>query len=107
MDKRYALAIRRKQVLKFNYNGMPRVVEPQTYGLSSAGNEVLRAYQRARGSQSGKSQIAKLFDIEKISNLEIANQHFTEALPQHNPNDSAMIKIFATLPLVKKSERNK
>ena len=39
-------AIRQKSVLQFNYNGKLRTVEPQTYGLSITGQEVLRAYER-------------------------------------------------------------
>ena len=39
-------AIRRESVLKFIYNGKLRTVEPQTYGLSTTGRDVLRAYER-------------------------------------------------------------
>jgi hypothetical protein len=39
-------AIHRKSVLRFSYNGKVRTVEPQTYGLSTTGREVLRAYER-------------------------------------------------------------
>jgi predicted DNA-binding transcriptional regulator YafY len=48
-------AIRRKLVLQFNYNGKLRTVEPQTYGLSTAGREVLRAYERTIPNSSKRS----------------------------------------------------
>lgn len=85
-------------MLKFVYNGEERIVEPQTYGLSTAGKEVLRAYQKSGGSKSGQSRIAKLFDVRKISKLQTTDRSFAEALSAHNPNDSAMLEVFASLP---------
>jgi hypothetical protein len=101
MDQTIVSAIKNKEVLKFIYNGKLRIVEPQTYGVSSAGREVLRARQIGGGSRSGQSRIAKLFDLEKIVGLKKTGDHFCKALPQHNPNDNAMVEIFASLPLSK------
>ena len=92
-------AIRRKSVLQFNYNGKLRTVEPQTYGLSTTGREVLRAYERTIPNGSKRSGMAKLFDLNKISGLRKSGQSFRQALPAHNPDDSAMVEIFATLPV--------
>jgi predicted DNA-binding transcriptional regulator YafY len=94
-------AIRERAVLKFTYNRKERLVEPQTYGLSIAGREVLRGYQRAGGSHSGEASMAKLFDVQKMSKLKMTGEKFAGALPQHNPQDSAMIDVFETLPLPK------
>ena len=94
-------AIRRKSVLKFSYNGKLRTVEPQTYGLSTTGREVLRAYERPATNGARRSGMAKLFDLKKISGLRESGQTFQEALPAHNPDDSAMVEIFATLPAPK------
>jgi hypothetical protein len=99
VNKQIVAAINNQLVLSFIYNGKARLVEPQTYGISTAGKEVLRARQVGGGSQSGEARIAKLFDVEKISGLKKTDQHFSEALPEHNPNDSAMVKVFATLPI--------
>ncbi len=92
-------AIRRRLVLQFNYNGKLRTVEPQTYGLSTAGREVLRAYERTIPNGSKRSGMAKLFDLNKISGLRKSGESFRQALPAHNPDDSAMVEIFATLPV--------
>jgi hypothetical protein len=102
MNKEIVEAIENKSVLRFSYNGQERIVEPQTYGVSATGKEVLRAFQKSGGSKSGQSQIAKLFDMEKISGLKKTGEHFCEALAAHNPNDSAMVEIFASLPKPKK-----
>jgi hypothetical protein len=91
-------AIRNRNVLEFLYNGKMRTVEPQTYGLSTAAREVLRAYERTATNSLKRSGMAKLFDLEKISNLRKAGTVFAAALSAHNPNDSAMVEVFATLP---------
>ena len=91
-------AIRRKSVLEFRYNGKLRTVQPQTYGLSTSGCEVLRAYEQPAGNGARRSGMAKLFDLKKISALRETGQIFQEALPAHNPDDSAMVEVFATLP---------
>lgn len=97
-NKTILSAIKNKDVLRFVYSGKERVVEPQTYGISMAGHEVIRAYQKGGGSRSGQTKIAKLFDVEKISNLEKTGEKFSHALPEHNPQDSAMVEVFASLP---------
>lgn len=74
-------AIRRKSVLQFNYNGKLRTVEPQTYGLSMTGREVLRACERTIPNASKGSGMAKLFDLNKISGLRKTDQSFRQALP--------------------------
>lgn len=94
-------AIRRKSVLQFSYNGKLRTVEPQAYGLSSAGREVLRAYERPAADGARRAGMAKLFDLKKISGLRESGLNFLQALPAHNPDDSAMVEIFAALPAPK------
>ena len=37
-------------------------------------------------------------DLERISNLRKAETAFAAALPAHNPNDGAMVEVFATFP---------
>jgi hypothetical protein len=91
-------AINERQIVKFSYEGCARIVAPQTYGMSHTGRYVLRGYQTGGESHSGQSTIAKLFDVAKISKLQKSGEHFKQALPSHNPQDSAMKVIFATLP---------
>jgi hypothetical protein len=97
-DRVIISAIKNRQILRFRYNGKERIVEPQTYGISIAGREVLRAHQIGGRSSSGQVRMAKLFDLNRISMLRKTGNTFTEALSSHNPNDSAMVKIYATLP---------
>jgi hypothetical protein len=91
-------AINGRQALRFSYEGYGRIVEPQTYGMSYTGRYVLRGYQTGGESRSGLSKTPKLFDVAKISKLQKSGEHFEKAQPSHNPQDSAMRVIFATLP---------
>src|ERR1051325_3086013 len=89
-------AIKNREVLAFVYGGKIRQVEPQTYGLSTAGRPVLRAFQTGGDSRSGWIHIARLFDESKISGLKKTGATFAGPLPSHNPQDSAMTEIWAT-----------
>lgn len=97
-DSVFIAAILRKEVLSFNYEGEPRVVEPQSYGVGRSGRRLLRARQTGGGSRSGQQRIAKLFDEKKISALQKTGARFAKALPEHNPDDSAMTEVWASLP---------
>jgi predicted DNA-binding transcriptional regulator YafY len=91
-------AIRNRKVVEFSYNGQPRIVEPQTYGISTTGHPILRGYQRAGGSISGYTRGLRLFELAKISELRQTGERFAQAQPGHNPNDSAMSKVIVSLP---------
>jgi predicted DNA-binding transcriptional regulator YafY len=91
-------AIRNRSVLEFSYSGQPRIVEPQTYGISTAGHPILRGYQRGGGSSSGYTKGLRLFEGAKISRLRRRSEQFAQARPEHNPNDNAMSKVIISLP---------
>ncbi len=97
-EKTITDAIRNRKVLEFSYNGQPRVVEPQTYGISTTGHLILRGYQRTGGSTSGYTTGLRLFEIAKISQVRQTGEQFAEAQAEHNPNDRAMSKVIISLP---------
>ena len=97
-EKTIIEAIRNRNVLEFSYNRQSRIVEPQTYGISTAGHPILRGYQRAGGSISGYTKGLRLFELQKISELRKTDEQFAEARPEHNPNDSAMSQVIISLP---------
>lgn len=47
-------AIRNRRILRFSYDGHPRIVEPHAYGLSRERAEVIRCYQTGGTSYSDK-----------------------------------------------------
>ncbi|NJE47334.1 hypothetical protein E3E35_07965 [Thermococcus sp. GR7] len=87
-------AIRSRRIIKFYYKGGIRIVEPFCYGVSTAGNEVLRAYQIGGYSESGKPVGWKLFRISEISGLTVTDEHFEGNRPGYNPRDKAMVRIY-------------
>lgn len=94
MDISIRKAIQQKLLIEFYYDGGIRIVEPHCYGISTAGNPVLRAYQITGTSKSGLSSGWKLFDLSKIINLAVSSQSFIGVRPGFNPNDSAMTSIY-------------
>ena len=85
-------AIEETRRLRFRYNGRPRLVEPQCYGIGSKGTELLRVHQL----QGGRER-EPLFDVSKIAELEVLDEQFQRAGPNYKKGDSAMKTIFAQL----------
>jgi predicted DNA-binding transcriptional regulator YafY len=85
-------AIREKRRLRFIYHDVARLVEPQCHGIGHRGTELLRAYQLKGGAQP-----EPLFDVSKISNLQLLDEHFEKPGPNYTRDDSAMQEIFAQL----------
>ena len=85
-------AIEHKHRLRFLYDRSWRLVEPQCYGISRGGNELLRALQ-LEGGDIGE----QLFTISKMIGLKLLNETFDRPGPNYKKNDSAMKTIFAQL----------
>lgn len=54
MNNQIIEAIENRNVIQFYYENELRVVEPHCYGMTTAGNEGLRAFQIDGYSSSGK-----------------------------------------------------
>ena len=88
-------AIRRVARLEFTHKGHYRVVEPYCHGISTKGNEVLRAIQ-VRGSSSEERpgfKGGKLWDVQEMSELRVLDEPFVPDDPDYNPDDRGMVKI--------------
>jgi hypothetical protein len=92
MNSHIAAAINDKQRLRVTYHGTTRIIEPQCYGIGTSGNELLRVHQIQGGSQR-----EPLFDVRKIADMVVLDEHFTKPGPNYKKNDSAMKVIFAQL----------
>jgi predicted DNA-binding transcriptional regulator YafY len=90
-------AIQKKAVIEFNYEGELRIVEPQCYGISTAGKEVMRGFQTAGHSRSRRSVSEKLFELSKISGLKETGETFSKPGPHYNPSDKAMVYVHCHL----------
>jgi predicted DNA-binding transcriptional regulator YafY len=87
-----AQAINDRRRLSFVYNGKKRIIEPQCYGIGTKGTELLRAHQLQGGQER-----EPLFDVSKMTDLVVLDQHFVRPGPNYKRNDSAMKIIFAQL----------
>ena len=92
--EKIATAIRKRRCVAFTYHGRRRFVEPQTVGVSTAGKLILRGYERTETAGA-----LKLFELPKMVRLHLTRASFPKARPGHNPHDSAMSPIIASLPL--------
>jgi hypothetical protein len=93
-------AISSKKVIKFNYDGHERVVEPHAYGVhKDSGNEVLCAYQIGGYSSSGKSPYWRLYDVSKMIDILVTEEYFDQPRPGYKMNDSRMSIIFCQIEI--------
>ncbi|MEM5871894.1 MAG: hypothetical protein QW051_03405 [Candidatus Aenigmatarchaeota archaeon] len=98
MHKLICEAIKSKRIIKFNYDGFERVVEPHTCGIHKAtGNVVLSAYQVGGYSSSEKIPYWRLYVVDKITDLEITNEIFIEPRPGYRRGDSRMSIIYCEI----------
>ena len=92
MQELIVRAIAEKRRLRFVYNGKPRLVEPQCYGIGTRGTELLRVHQLQGGTQR-----EPLFDVSRIEALELLDETFARPGPNYTRDDSAMRTIHAQL----------
>ena len=97
MNQAICDAIRNRYVLRFTYDGHPRIVEPHAYGLSRAGNEVMRCYQTGGTSRYSKVPDWKLMKVARIKFLTVTEEHFVGERPKYQRGDKGMSTIFCEL----------
>lgn len=68
-------AITSKHLLKFNYHGYERIVEPHVYGVLG-GREDLLVFQVSGGSSSGGLPEWRRMSLDEISDIEILKESF-------------------------------
>ena len=96
MNQEIIEAIENKNLIEFNYDGEARVVEPHCYGLSTKGNEVLRAYQVDGYSSSGNMGW-KMYDIGKADEINVLKDTFDNARIGYKRGDKGIEEIYSEL----------
>ena len=96
MNDKICEAIRNKSILRFHYDGGVRFVEPHSYGITTAGNEGLRAFQ-IDGYSSTNTLGWKMFDLANAAELTVLNESFIEPRPGYRRGDRGMTRIFEQL----------
>ena len=86
-------AIAGRVILEFDYDRRRRVVQPYCHGVTTTGQETLRAVQIGGETRSGGFGYGKLFAVAKMRNLRLTDRSFVPDDPDYNPDDSAMAEI--------------
>jgi len=89
-------AIQNHNLVKFEYEGGSRLVEPHCYGITTAGNEGLRADQVGGYSSSGKMGW-KMFDLSKARQIQILVDTFKPTRLGYKSGDKGMSEIYQEL----------
>ena len=92
-------AIRTRTVVSFDYDGLPRIVQPYCHGTTRKGQESLRAVQVAGQSRSGTLGQGKLWTLEKISNVRTTPETFVADDPDYDPEDGVLVQIHCRVEL--------
>ena len=93
MNQTICDAIAGRNLLQISYNGGMRTIEPHCHGISTAGNESLRAFQTGGHSNSGKPVDWKMITVAKILSINIMQERFVANRPGYNPNDKGMSSV--------------
>lgn len=96
MNNKVINAIEKQYLIELTYDGEIRVVEPHCYGLTTAGNEGLRAYQVDGYSSSG-TMGWKMYDLSKANSITILKDRFDSPRSGYRKGDRGMSRIFSEL----------
>ena len=66
-------AIQNRHRVRFLYNEKERIGEPQCYGISTAGKEIVRVHLIRGGLRP-----EQLFEVARMQSLELLTEHFTK-----------------------------
>jgi hypothetical protein len=95
--KGIAGAIRSRRLLRFDYDGYARTVEPHVYGFGRKNRKLLRAYQVGGGSESAASAGWKLFFEDEMSAIAVGTETFAGPRPEYRKDDPAIQRVIAQL----------
>ena len=96
MENIIKVAIENKQVLRFTYKNKNRLVEPYTFGESTAGKDTLSAFQLEGGSDASSDKTWRQFALREIRDLELLDTNF-ELREDYHPSNARMNFIYWTV----------
>jgi hypothetical protein len=89
-------AISQIVTIELRYSGYSRTVEPHAYGRDKSGEEILRCFQVAGGSESGEGTGWKLLKVADAYAIQKTKSKFSPR-PEYRRNDRAMQFMFCQL----------
>ena len=96
MTDKICEAIQNKKLVDFYYDGLQRIVEPHTYGVSKTGKDTLSGYQ-IRGQSNSDIPTWKLFTLDKISSFSVLDETFDRAESGYSRRGIRMTRIYCEL----------
>lgn len=94
LDQTLREGIRTKRLLRFEYKGQPRTVEPHDYGIQ---NGIVRVFcWQVGGHSSSRLPGWRMFDVEGIESCEMLEKHFPgnrEVSGKHHQWDEIFIRV--------------
>jgi hypothetical protein len=96
MNPTICKAIEEKRVLELRYHGYSRIVEPHIYGEDKNGDEIVRCYQLAGGSESGERAGWKLLKIKDVFLIHLAETGFLPRL-EYQRSDKVVRNVFCQI----------
>ncbi len=94
MNQEISNAIQNKTLIQFDYDNIPRTVEPYCYGKTASGNEALRGYQ----TSGEKNKMAwKLFDLTKASQFQALSDCFKPRKEYKSQGDKVITTVIAQI----------
>lgn len=92
----FAQAVDDNSVISFTYDGLPRVVQPATYGTTSTGKLSLRGCLIDGQSRTNGIPCWELYTVAKIVNVTHSGEYFADfALSGYTKGDSVFVSIIA------------
>jgi hypothetical protein len=94
MDRLICEAIIYKQIITFQYEFGVRIVEPFRLGISTQQNKVLRAFQLKNSNKIYEKENWRLFDLSKITKIQLTSDYFSGLRQDYGYEDNAMIRPY-------------
>jgi hypothetical protein len=97
MDSLIVNAIRNRRVIRLNYDGRSRSVEPHAYGLDKAGNAILLCYEGFCNGSSREAAGWKQFRLFAVDSVVETPENFACARAGYKRNDTGLAAVFAQI----------
>lgn len=97
MNQTIIKAIDTKHILRLEYHGYYRLVEPHTYGVNKKDHETLSCYQIEGGSESKEQQGWKLLLVHEAHAISMIDTVFQGARNGYKRDTKTMKRIYAQL----------
>lgn len=97
MNQTIITAINTKHLLRIEYHGYYRLVEPHTYGLNKKDHEVLSCYQTEGGSESNEPQGWKPLLVHEVRAISMIDNELQAARRGYKKDTKTMRHIYAQL----------